>query len=347
MVAAYEPFLGRDARTGDWAELARGTYRVAIDRAGAGAWDDAARLVEVAVLEAEELHDVYGRWPGQVMTWLTGQGVDADTLSGALGALRDLIGDEAMDGFEAGWRTYAALSRSAADSCRRGAATAVAEVRAVRDHWQRVHDGAVDRLYGLLDVAIRLTGEERLGEIWDTLMADWYDAHERRLSPSAQPWPESRRQLMVAILDGFHAHLTGVDRLGDVEIIKEEGRTGFRFAPCGSGGRTMQDSTTGGRPRPARPYSFAVTTRKHDWAWNTEGICAYCVHCCLLNEKVPIERLGYPTRVIEPPVWPDARGDATCTWWVYDDPSLVPDWVYTRVGATPDRRPEPGEEATR
>ena len=82
-----------------------------------------------------------------------------------------------------------------------------------------------------------------------------------------------------------------------------------------------------------------MTTEQHDWAWNAAGVCAYCVHCCLLNEVVPIERLGYPTRVIEPPLWPAARENATCTWWVYDDPSLIPDWVYERVGASPDRRP--------
>ena len=355
MVAAYEPFLGRDTRTGTWADLARGTYRLAVERAAAGAGDEAARLVEVAILEAEELHDVYGRWPEQVLEWLNGQGVPADRVGGEVDSLRSLLGVEAMDGFEAGWRDYLALSRAAADSCRRGAPEAASAVLAVRDHWQRVHDGAVDKLYGLLDVVVRLLGEERLGDVWTVLMADWYDAHEARLALSAQPWNESRRQLMVAIVDGFHAHLTGVDRLGDVELIEETDRIGFRFAPCGSGGRTLADATTGGHPRPAEPYSFAVTAKKHDWAWNTEGICAYCVHCCLLNEKVPIERLGYPTRVIEPPVWPAARADATCTWWVYKNPALVPDWVYARVGSSPSRRPAPtvdehpdlGEDATR
>ena len=94
----------------------------------------------------------------------------------------------------------------------------------------------------------------------------------------------------------------------------------------------MSDDASVGGARPGPPYGFAVTTEPHDWAWNKVGVCAYCVHCCLLNELTPIDRLGYPTRVIDPPVWPDDRADPTCTWWVYKDPSLVPDAVYRRVG---------------
>jgi hypothetical protein len=168
-------------------------------------------------------------------------------------------------------------------------------------------------------------------------MGDWYDAHEQRLDVRLQDWSESTRQLQMAILDGFHGHLTGPDRLGDVEIIEEEDRRGFRFAPCGSGGRTMSDAASVGGARPGSPYNMAVTTEPHDWAWNTVGVCAYCVHCCLLNELTPIDRLGYPLRVIDPPVWPDDRANPTCTWWVYKDPSLVPDEVYRRVGR---ERPE-------
>jgi hypothetical protein len=143
---------------------------------------------------------------------------------------------------------------------------------------------------------------------------------------------------MVAIVDGFHAHLTGPDRSGDIEVIHEPERIGFRFAPCGSGGRAVSAGITDNRPRAAAPYGFAVTTTPHDWAWNKTGICSYCVHCCQLNELMPIDRLGYPTRVIDPPTWPTEDENPSCTWWVYRDPSLIPDAVYTRVGRSPASR---------
>ncbi len=329
---AHESFLGRAARTGSWEDLARGTYRVIGEQIEAGNREAAAELLRVTILEAEELHDIYGHWTDDVLQWLRAR--NATGLDDEVARLRGLLGDEAFDGFEEGWHGYCRLTDAATDAVLAGAPDARERVEQARAQWQRVHDGAVDALYGVLDVAVRRTGEESLREIWDLLMGDWYDAHERRLDVKRQDWAESARQLRVAILDGFHAHLTGPDRLGDVELIEEPDRWGFRFAPCGSGGRTMSEAASEGGARPGPPYGFAVTTQRHDWAWNTEGICAYCVHCCLLNELVPIDRLGYPTRVIDAPVWPADREDPTCTWWVYKDPSLVPDDVYARVGRT-------------
>ena len=340
---AHEPFLGRDARTGPWAELARGTFRLARECADTGRGNEAAELLRVAVLEAEELHDIYGRWPQQVLEWLRDQGVTDAELTAQLTRLRTLIGDDAMDAFEEGWDRYLTLTNRAAAACRAGTPDGPNRIEVTRQHWQRVHDGAVDRLYGVLDVAVRLRGERCLLEVWNLLMAPWYDVHAERLDLDRQEWSESARQLRVAILDGFHAHLTGPGRQGDVELLEEEDRWGFRFAPCGSGGRTLSGSESPGGPRPDPPFNFSVTTERHDWAWNKTGVCSYCVHCCLLNELVPIDRLGYPTRIVDPPVWPDDRADPRCTWWVYKDPSLVPDEVYTRVGRSPERRPLPAD----
>lgn len=329
---AYEAFLSRDARTGSWNDLGRGTYRVIQEEIEKENFELAAELLGVTILEAEELHEIYGHWTDDVLVWLSNRNVTE--LDVEVQRLRELIGAEAFDGFEDGWQRYCELTDTAITLVRSSDPDAGARVEEARAYWQRIHDGAVDALYGVLDVVVRRTGEDSLREVWDMLMSDWYDAHVVRMNVLNQDWSESARQLRVAILDGFHAHLTGAERLGDVEVIDEQDRWGFRFAPCGSGGRTMSDQASAGGARPGPPYGFAVTTKRHDWAWNTEGICAYCVHCCLLNELIPIDRLGYPTRVIDAPVWPADRADPTCTWWVYKDPSRVPDEVYARVGRT-------------
>lgn len=328
----HVPFLGRTGRAGDLHDLAVGTFALAQQRHGEGDAEAVAELLEVAVQEAEELHDIYTRWPAELQTWLMDIGeVDRAELTAQVQALDELVGADETS-FESGWREYTSGTHRLAGDLRSSEEVTTHQIESLRAQWQDTHDRAVDRLYGLLDIGVRLLGEDRLGEMWDHLMSGWYGEHEARFG--SQPWSESREQLGYAILDGFHAHLTGDRRHGDVELIQEPGRTGFRFRPCGSGGRSMQDSTTAGTPRPGPPYGFAVTTERHDWAWNTEGICAYCVHCCLLNEVAPIDRIGHPTRVIEPPVWPADRGDASCTWWVYDDPADIPDWVYQRVGRT-------------
>jgi len=338
-VVAHEPSLGRNARVGSWEELAKGTFRTAIAQLGEGEYAAAAELVEVAVLEAEELHDIYQRWPEQTTSWIVGCGVDQADLEAELHKLAGLIGERAMNGIDVEWPNFASAVTQAAEACRRKDVNAAAEIDRARRTWQHMHDRAVDRVSGTIAAAVRLTGEDKLGQLWDHLMADWYEVHERRYHLANQSWDRSAHQLMIAIVDGFHAHLSGTGRQGDIILIEEPDRVGFRFAPCGSGGRSVDAEITEGQPRAAPPYGFPVTTRKHDWAWNTVGICSYCVHCCLLNEVMPIDRLGFPTRVIDPPVWAPENSSSTCTWWVYRNIADIPDDVYRRVGRDPARRP--------
>lgn len=339
-VVAFEPSLGRNARAGTWEELARGTFRTATDKLREGAFEEAAKLIEVTLLEADELREIYQEWPHRTVEWITARGAAQDDLDAALRRLTDLIGETAMTGIQVEWARFEQSVESAAARCRAQDREADTAIERARTTWLGIHDRAVDRVSGMIDIAVRLVGEQALADLWNFLMSDWYDIHERRYSPANQSWDDSAHQLMVAIVDGFHAHLTGVSRQGDIELIEEPDRVGFRFAPCGSGGRSLDPTITDGRPRAGAPFGFAVTTEPHDWAWNKTGICSYCVHCCLLNEVVPIDRLGYPTRVIDPPTWPESRGDAICTWWVYKHPSLVPDAVYERVGRDPARRPK-------
>lgn len=338
-VVAYEPSLGRLARAGTWDELAKGTFRAAAERVEACDWESAALLVEVSVAEADELRDVYERWPAATLGWLRARGVQTGVLNDSLARLSGLIGAQAMIGVEAEWPKFTAAARDAAYACRTRQHAAIAAIEQARQQWLGIHDRAVDRVSGVIDIAVAVLGEDVLGDLWNFLMADWYDVHTSRYALDTQPWATSAHQLMIAIVDGFHAHLTGAGRQGDIEIIEEPTRIGFRFAPCGSGGRSLDGRITDGVPRAAAPFGFAVTTTPHDWSWNTVGICSYCVHCCLLNEVMPIDRLGYPTRVIDAPQWNADQPMTSCTWWVYRDPADVPDHIYRRVGRDPSRRP--------
>ena len=338
---AYEQSLGRLARSGSWAELAKGTFRAAAEKLDIGDGESAASLLHVSLLEAEELHDAYHRWPAECGAWILQNGAPKQALDAAVDRLRHKIGDRAMDGIRRAWPQYVAAVDTAATLCLSSPAAAREAIEKARSTWQEIHDDAVDLLSGMIDIAARLLGEDAIPALWGHLMRDWYDSHCARYDLGHQPWAASADQLMIAIVDGFHAHLAGVERQGDIEMLEEPDRVGFRFAPCGSGGRSVDPRITDGRPLAGPPFDFAVTTRPHDWAWNTVGICSYCVHCCLLNEVEPIDRLGYPTRVIDAPTWPAGEQGASCTWWVYRDPRLVPDSVYRRVGR---ERPTPPTE---
>ena len=201
------------------------------------------------------------------------------------------------------------------------------------------HDRYADLIYGLLDVAARHLGESIVGPMWDAMMADFYETRAA-YALSRRPWSESFALLLEDSSVALRGHLSGPGRLGEVEMIEDTDRVVFRFDPCGSGGRTMRaDATEDGVARMDSPYGFAVTTESHDWAWGTEGICFYCVHCCQLQQRVPIERLGFPIRVVDPPVWRDGDDRPFCSWSVYRDPSLIPPEAYERVGFPPPQRP--------
>jgi len=103
-----------------------------------------------------------------------------------------------------------------------------------------------------------------------------------------------------------------------VTVEEQPDRVALSFHPCGSGGRILAEGRHG------------VVEGAHDFAWNTPGVCRYCVHCCVLQQLGPIDAFGYPARVIDPPTEPGQH----CTWTVYRDPSLVPDAAYERVGRT-------------
>jgi hypothetical protein len=130
--------------------------------------------------------------------------------------------------------------------------------------------------------------------------------------------------------------------MGEVDVAEESDRWVVSFDPCGSGGRTHRpDATSDGIARMESPYNFAVTTSAHDWAWRQEGVCLYCVHCCQLQERIPIQRFGIPLRVIDPPTWPGSRNGGQCRWTIYKHPEDIPASAYARVGL---RKPTPRDE---
>jgi hypothetical protein len=103
------------------------------------------------------------------------------------------------------------------------------------------------------------------------------------------------------------------------------------------------DEIEGTGSRVLQPYEFGVTKGKYDWAWNEEGICYYCAHCCLTLEKLPEERWGHPVRVVDPPKWGgSADAESTqkkCTWTVYKSLEAIPEEAYRRIGHTKPQLP--------
>lgn len=331
----FDPGVSRHVRDGELRDQGTSTYRLAAEALREGRFEEARRFGRYTQEEAREGRELYPMFAERARAFLLREGMAADRLAEEERRIMDALRlpDGSPFDFERGWDEFVAAVREFETACDLDDAQAahVALERA-RSAWRRTHDRACDLVYALLDVCARFLGEERIGEVWDHLMEPIYPSRDR-FDPARTPWAESVGSLVLDAAISLRGHLSGPGRMGEVEIEEEDDRWVLRFDPCGSGGRTYRlDADEGTPPRMAPPYNYAVTQRKHDWAWNTEGVCLYCVHCCQLQERVPIRRFGYPLRVVDPPVWPGGA-ERKCTWFVYKDPSLVPDEAYHRVGA--------------
>jgi hypothetical protein len=300
---------GRVVRPGSWDEQAQPTP----DRIDAAVREqrlgDAAGLSRHLVTEAQEIHDLYTQWATAIPQILLRLGVAPDEVANA--AKRVVRSSGAADP-AADWANFAAVAEAFAAGCERAQPGDLATVLEV---WRGGHDRHLDLVAGWVAVAVESLGEAGLGTLWRELEGEGIAAYGR-YDPSHTPWERSFGFVVQSAIEGMHGHLGGPRGVGEVEVADHADRVELTFAPCGSGGRLRAAER------------FGVTSQPHDWAWNEVGVCHYCVHCCVLQQLEPIDNLGFPVRVIDPPL---QAGDP-CRWTIYRDPADIPESAYRRVG---------------
>lgn len=326
----FHEALGHDVRSDPWRGQGQSSYVLAAEALAEGRAEDAVALARMTVQEAQEAFDLYALWLVQLPDLLSERGVPGSALRRAR-----VQASTTKDRLEDGWGRYLVLVdrfETLASSTAAEVSEAADVLESARASWLAVHDPATDQLAAMLALAANHLGEASIGGIWDVLLGHYYDGVAAKYDPSVHPWPASVDRLGMDIFEAVRGHLTGPDRDGQFAVREEDDRWVLEFAPCGSGGRTYP----GAADTPDRdPDEF--TSEEHDWAWRTKGVCLYCVHCCQLQQRAPIARLGIPLRVIEPPIRPNGEhpGRQVCTWSIYKDVSKIPRHAYTDVGATP------------
>ena len=335
------------------------TYALACRAIAAGDAPEAVRRIRQLLDEAAEGRELFPLFIERARAFLLDRGVPAAAVSdeeerilSLLGATpeagggdtrvpRRRAGDTALD-MGRQWEVVAGLAARGQDACLAGDGEAALDlIERLRRAWMTVHDRFCDVVCGLFSLAAERLGESVVGAMWDDAIGDMYPSRDA-YDTARRPWAESVALLLADAAASLRGHLSGPRRTGEVSLREEEDRWVFRFDPCGSGGRTLRpDANADGAARVGAPFGFRVTAERHDWAWQTKGVCLYCVHCCQLQERAPIARLGYPVRVVEPPVWGTAEPRSYCTWSVYKDPRLVPAEAYRRVGSA---KPQGGRD---
>ena len=335
--------LGRQRRGGSWADLAVGTAPRVETALRDSDFTTAIQLTDFFLVEARVIFDLYAQWQRDIRRFLEAKVNEPQALAKQIGEIEALVGRYHPIlgvGREAAWQ----LVNGAAERVKAGAARreiALSDFMQMRDRWRALHDGEVDLIGGLMDIVIRRLGEAALGEMYEDLLGEWFRKRYVRFDVSRVPWTEAFELIVYLTFESMHGHMSGPNRDGSVSYEEFDDRITVTFAPCGSGGRMVAGERRDQLPALMEPpFRFRVLEEPHAFAWNTRGVCAYCAHCCVLTEKMPIEHFGYPVRVVDPPTYPN-DGTAVCRWTVYRKPECVPERVYSRLGL---QKPPAGAE---
>lgn len=345
-VIGFSTAIGRRVRLGDWQDQKISTYQKIHDALGAGDAATAGALADYFIDEARVCWVLYRQWIKDLAGYLADCGIDEAALAGITAQIEDAIRlpDGSPFDSDAHWATFndlIAAVRSAADAGRFD--EAAARMDEAKEIWRQTHDRDVDHTYGLMSAVKTRLGEDHIRPMYDRVLLPLFAWRYEKFDIDKHPWDEALETLMYVAIEAMRGHLVGPGRTGDMEVIEEDDRFILRFDPCGSGQRTVRgDWIEGTPPRMEEPYGWTVSEEPHDWNHFTPGVCLYCAHCIVLMEHMPMDRFGYPVRVIDPPVYPDTSRDPDvrqrCQWQIFKDPTTVPEEHYTRSGRTkPDR----------
>jgi hypothetical protein len=339
---AFTELLGRRVRLGSWEDQRISTYRKILDSLDEGRWDDAAEFGAYFIDEANVCFSLYRQWIADLNGFLTERGVDA----AAIEARNQQAVDVATLPDGSPWqprrhwdRFLSEMQAVTAATYRERADEAKGLMEVAKETWRQCHDRDVDHTYALMSLVKEELGEPAVRDMYDRVLLPLFAWRYAKFDIDAHPWDEGLEVLMLVACEAMRGHLVGPERTGDFELIETEDRFILRFDPCGSGQRTVRgDWIEGTPPRMEEPYGWTVTEEEHSWNHYTPGVCLYCTHCIILMEEMPIDRFGYPVRVIDPPVYPDTDPDPErrqkCQWQMFKDPTQVPEEYYTRVGRT-------------
>jgi hypothetical protein len=336
----FSDLLQRRVRLGSWEDQKISTFRKILEAFGEGRWTDAEELSAYFVEEAEVCWVLYRQWLSDLRGFLSDEGVNDEELAAVAAKLDDVIvlPDGRRFDSDQHWQDFTALIERVKQAARAEdpvAGTSLMEQ--AKEIWRQTHDRDVDSTYCYMsEVAARL-GDDAIPRMYERVLLPLFAWRYEKFDIDKHPWDEGLETLLYVACEAMRGHLVGPERTGDFELEEFDDRFVLRFDACGSGQRTIRGDWVENTPaRMEAPYEWRVSQEERDWNHYQKGVCLYCAHCIVLMEHMPMDRFGYPVRVIEPPVYPDTNKDPDkrqrCKWTMYKDPTTAPEEVYTRSG---------------
>ena len=341
----YSPHVGRRIRLGSWDDQRISTYTKIREAIEEGRPADAAKLASYFIDEARVCFQIYRQWIPDLNRFLADNGVakeEIDRANAAIVSKLALPDGRPWDPYRQ-WDDFVnAIDGLVGLIHREEKEAALEQLEEAKETWRRGHDRDVDHTYGLMSAIVEHLGEDRIGDMWDHVLLPLFAWRYEKFDIDKHAWEEGLEVLMLVACEAMRGHLVGPERTGDFELYETEDRYILRFDPCGSGGRTIRGDTIESTPaRMEPPYEWTVSAEPHPWNHFQTGVCHYCTHCIALMEQMPIDRFGYPVRVVDPPrlgVLDENGKPGKCQWQMFKDPTQVPEEYYQRTGRTkPDR----------
>lgn len=336
----FSEVLGRRVRLGSWEDQSISTYGKIKEAMESGDWDLAADLADYFIDEAQVCFSLYRQWINDLRTYLLYAGTpsdDVDRIDADVQSKLTLPDGRAWNAHRHwdDFRSHQRVLLAAIFRERSGDGTDALEI--MKETWRQTHDRDVDHTYGLMSAIQERYGATGIAEMYERVLLPLFAWRYGKFDIDKHPWDEGLETLLLVSCEAMRGHLVGPERTGDFELVEEDDRFVLRFDPCGSGGRTLRGDSIEHTPaRMEAPYNWGVSTEEASWNHYTKGLCLYCAHCIILMEEIPIDRFGYPVRVVDPPFYDASDEDKTkqqkCQWTMYKDPTTAPEDVYVRVG---------------
>ena len=336
----FSEILGRRVRLGSWEDQKVSTYRKIKAAVAEGNWDHAAELADYFTDEANVCFSLYRQWINDLNGFLKERGCGPEELADVNAAIIDKIAlpDGSPWNPHRHWDSYKRQQRELLAHIHRAQAEeAEAALDRMKETWRQTHDRDVDHTYGLMSEIQERHGSQGIVDMFQKLLVPLFAWRYEKFDIDRHPWDEGLEALMLVACEAMRGHLVGPERTGDFELEETDDRFILRFDPCGSGQRTIRGDWIENTPaRMQPPYNWGVSQEEASWNHFQKGVCLYCAHCIILMEEMPMDRFGYPVRVVDPPVYPDANRDPEarqrCQWQMFKDPTQVPAEYYERVG---------------
>ncbi len=335
--------LRKRVRTGDWQDQKISTTTKIHESIDQGEWEVAAQLIDYWMEEAKVVYVIYQVWDEGFVSFLQSKLVPDDEIHAEIARLRTLLAFPDGEPFEPvkRWEALGVIAGLLANRLRTYEITADGahpEMDKLREGWRQLHDRGADFQAGLLTYIARRFGEAAIEEAFASVLEPYLQERYKPFDVRERPYDETLERNIYISIEAMRGHLVGPERNGDMDVDEDENRIVISFDPCGSGGRQQRGDVVEGTPsRHDPPYNFGVTEEKHDWAWNEQGVCYYCSHCCFALEYWPAKNWGHPLRVVDSPLYPDETSGPEpkkCTWTIYKSLEAIPPEAYERLGMT-------------